>query len=90
MEDEEELENLDFKYLLRWDEGDPDNGRLAINRALEVMLNTMILESETGIKACRNLEQVKQYMSNIQNKAIELNNRIKEQENKEQENKIVL
>jgi len=85
--DGEEKEDLDIKYILKWYEGDPDNGVRAINYALGIMSDTKRMEREPGAVACRNLQSVKDYMGNIKNKAVELNMGIKRKESKNKEDK---
>lgn len=80
-------EDPDIKYVLKWYEGDPDNGPRAINHALEVMSNTIITESEPALVACRNMSEVKDYMENIKNKALSLSRKFKKIESKNKEDK---
>lgn len=80
-------EDLEIKYVLRWDEGDPDNGARAINHALGVMSNTIKTEQEPSLVSCRNMQEVKNHMEKIKNKALELNIKSKKKEIKNKEDK---
>lgn len=86
-EKDEEIKYTDSKYVLKWYEGDPDNGPRAINHALGIISNTMSSEREPNIIACRNMQEVKDYMNEVQKKAIEINGRLKKKEDKNKENK---
>lgn len=86
-EEEEKKEDLDIKYVLKWYEGNPDNGQRAINHALGVMLNTIITETEPSLVACRNIPEVKDYMKDIKNKALSLSRKAKKTESKDKEDK---
>lgn len=86
-EEEKKEEDLDIKYVLEWYEGDPDNGQRAINHALGVMSNTIITEKEPALVACRNMQDVKDYMKDIKNKAQNLSRKSKKIESKNKEYK---
>ena len=84
---EQESDDLDTRYVLRWYDGDPDNGQRAINHALSVMSSTIRTEREPSLVSCRNMQEVKNYMEKIKNKALELNMKSKKKEIKNKEYK---
>lgn len=81
-QNEEERKDLDFKYILKWYDSDPDNGEIAIDYALDLMSKAIRLESDYWMKNCRNLQEVKDYMNSIKNRALKINKNIKEKEDR--------
>lgn len=77
--EDKETEDLDTKYILRWYEGDPDNGSRAINYALGVMSKAISSEREQPMNACRNMQEVKAYIKEIEDKNAELNKKLNEE-----------
>lgn len=84
----EKLKELYLKYILKWFDGDPDNGKKAIQNTLDVISETKRREDAPPIKVCRNLEEVKGYMSEIDNKVLEINRKYKRKEDKNRENDV--
>ncbi len=80
-------EDLDTKYMLRWYEGDPDNGARAINFALGVMSEAISSEREPNMNACRNMQEVKTYMKDIKERTTKLNEELKKRQAEKGERK---
>lgn len=80
-------EDLDTKYMLRWYEGDPDNGARAINFALGVMSEAISSERESNMNACRNMQEVKTYMKDIKERTTKLNEELKKRQAEKGERK---
>ncbi|MCX4303065.1 MAG: hypothetical protein OSJ66_03535 [Clostridia bacterium] len=80
-------EDLDTKYMLRWYEGDPDNGARAINFALGVMSEAISSEREPNMNACRNMQEVKIYMKDIKERTTKLNEELKKRQAEKGERK---
>lgn len=83
----ESEEELDTKYMLRWYEGDPDNGARAINFALGVMSEAISSEREPNMNACRNMQEVKTYMKDIKERTTKLNEELKKRQAEKGERK---
>ena len=73
--------------MLRWYEGDPDNGARAINFALGVMSEAISSEREPNMNACRNMQEVKTYMKDIKERTTKLNEELKKRQAEKGERK---
>lgn len=70
--------DIDEKYLLEWYDGDPDNGGRAINYALNNMLMAARMENDSYMASPRVLPEVKKYMRSLDEKAYDINKKLKE------------
>lgn len=73
-----ENKDMDRDFLLEWYDGDPDNGSIAINYALNDMLTAVKREDTSYMHSPRGLEEVKMYMRFLNQKAYDINKEIEE------------